>query len=61
MQKIRETRQAKKFTQQALSLATGLHQASISRMENGKQNVKVSDLRRIATVLGVSITQLIEG
>jgi transcriptional regulator with XRE-family HTH domain len=60
MRRIRETRRAKKFTQRQLSIATGLQQSSISRLENGKQHAKLKDLNRIARALGVPVTQLIE-
>ncbi len=60
MRAIRETRRTKQFTQRKLSLATGLQQASISRIENGKQEVRLRDLRRIAKALGVSLRDLVD-
>jgi transcriptional regulator with XRE-family HTH domain len=60
MRAIRETRLTKQFTQRKLSLATGLQQASISRIENGKQEIRLRDLRRIAKALGVSTRELLD-
>ncbi|WP_082054330.1 helix-turn-helix domain-containing protein [Methyloterricola oryzae] len=57
---IRETRRTKQLTQRKLSLAIGLQQASISRIENGKKEVRLWDLRRIAKALGVSLGDVVD-
>ena len=48
------------MTQVQLSEATGIDQASISRMENGRQGITLEHLQRIADVLGVSLADLLE-
>jgi transcriptional regulator with XRE-family HTH domain len=57
---IREVRTRKGFTQQRLAELTGLDQAAISRMENGKQRMTLKDLLAIAEALGVPIVELID-
>jgi transcriptional regulator with XRE-family HTH domain len=57
---IRETRKKIGLTQVQLSEATGIDQASISRMENGRQGITLEHLQRIADVLGVSLADLLE-
>ena len=47
------------LSQQALGELTGLHQATISRIESGKHNVTLEQLRRIGEALGVSLQDLV--
>jgi transcriptional regulator with XRE-family HTH domain len=56
---IRQARQAKGFTQQQLAQRTGIDQAAISRMENGKQRITVDDLRIMAEALGIDPRDLL--
>ena len=56
---IREARKRAGLTQVQLSEATGIDQASISRMENGKQGITLEYLKRIAQALGVEIGDLL--
>lgn len=56
---IREIRREKGFTQRQLSDATGIDQASISRMENGKQSITVDYLQRIARAMKVPVESLV--
>ena len=48
---IKVLRQQKGITQQGLSEATGIDQSSISRMENGKQGISLTNLYQIAHAL----------
>ena len=58
---IRSARKRAGFTQVRLSEATGIDQASISRMENGKQGITLEHLKRIAGALGVPLGDLVKG
>ena len=56
---LRDARKQAGFTQVELSEATGIDQASISRMENGRQGITLAYLQRIATALAVPISDLV--
>lgn len=56
---IRDARKRAGLTQVQLSEATGIDQASISRMENGKQGITLEYLKRIAQALGVELGDLL--
>ena len=58
---IRDARKRAGFTQVQLSEATGIDQASISRMENGRQGISLAHLQRIAGALGVEPGVLVSG
>lgn len=58
---IRGARKRAGFTQVRLSEATGIDQACISRMENGKQGITLEYLKRIAEALDVPLGDLLEG
>lgn len=56
---IRDARKRAGLTQMQLSEATGIDQASISRMENGKQGITLEYLKRIAEALGLELGDLL--
>jgi transcriptional regulator with XRE-family HTH domain len=56
---LRDARKQAGFTQVELSVATGIDQASISRMETGKQGNTLTYLQRIAAALDVPISDLV--
>jgi transcriptional regulator with XRE-family HTH domain len=56
---IKDTRKRVGLTQVQLSEVTGIDQASISRMENGKQGISLEQLKRIASALGVELGELV--
>lgn len=56
---IKDARKRAGFTQMQLSEATRIDQASISRMENGKQGITLEYLKRIAKALGVNLGELV--
>jgi transcriptional regulator with XRE-family HTH domain len=58
--KIRRWRQLAPMTQAELAEAVGVTQATLSHYENGKRDVSVATLLRIADVLGVSLQDLTE-
>ena len=50
-----EGREEKHMTQKQLSEATGIHQADISRLENGTANPSLRTLKRLAAGLGMTL------
>ena len=53
---IAKTRKAKNISQQELSKMTGIIQADISRIENGKSNPTINVITRLADALGMKVT-----
>jgi transcriptional regulator with XRE-family HTH domain len=49
------------LTQQGLWDHSEIHPTEISRIENGRINVKIKTVERLATVLGVTPGQLLDG
>lgn len=58
-QTIRKTRLASKLTQQALADKICISRPSLNHIEAGKQRVQVHQLIRIASVLQISIEELL--
>ncbi len=56
---IKNARKRAGLTQIQLSEETGIDQASISRMENGKQGITLEYLKRIARALRVDLSELV--
>lgn len=56
-QHLRQVRRARGFTQDTLSLVSGISQATLSRIENGRP-ILADERRRISRVLGVKETVL---
>ena len=55
--KLRDVRLSKPLTQEELSKATGVTEATISRIESG-QEARISTARKLATALGVEVREL---
>lgn len=58
--KIREFRESKKLTQAQLGKMLGVSQALIGQWETGKRKPKYETLEKIASVLGVSVLEIME-
>jgi transcriptional regulator with XRE-family HTH domain len=56
--RIRDHRQARKWTQADLAQRCRLHRTYIGSVERGERNVSLLNLRRIAKVLRVALTAL---
>lgn len=56
---IRAARLAAGMTQQQLADALGISQVSVTRWETGEHEPRVSTLKRIASVLGCNLRDLI--
>jgi transcriptional regulator with XRE-family HTH domain len=52
---LMQARQARKLTQAELSDKTGIDQAHISRIEQGKKNITIISLIDLARVLGLEV------
>lgn len=59
--RLRAARSRAGITQVELSERTGLDQAAISRMERGQHLPRIDTLRKVATGLGVSVSDLLLG
>ena len=60
-QNLRRMRQDAGFTQEALSAATKIHAAEISRLERGVRDPQLRTLVRLARGLSVRVTDLLAG
>ena len=54
-QQVKAAREISGLTQIQLAAKTGLRQATIADIENGKANCRLSTLSQIATALGCSL------
>ena len=54
---VRKVRQAKGWSQEQLSLETGVDRSYLSELESGKKNVGVEVLAKLANGLGVHVTE----
>jgi transcriptional regulator with XRE-family HTH domain len=57
--KIRLLRELRSYTQEQLSVATGISQNKISRLEKNEENLKAVEAEKLAQVLEVSLTDLL--
>ena len=55
--RVRELRLERQFSQEYLAHAAGLDRTYINSIENGKRNVSVVNIERIAHALGVSLQE----
>ncbi len=60
-ERIRSVRKKESLTQQELSQNTGIDQAIISKIENGKHIPRYDTLKRIADGMGISVSRLVGG
>jgi len=56
---LRDAREKSGMTQEALSLASGVDRAYISRVENDHKSVSVAVLFRLCDAMGVSASELV--
>jgi len=55
---IREAREAKRMSQEALSLAADVDVSYVGRVERGDNNVAILTLLKLTTALGTSLEEL---
>jgi len=56
--RIKELRKAKGLSQEALAFNAGLDRSYMTGIENGKRNVSIVNIEKIAIALEVSISDL---
>ena len=57
-QVIRELREERKLTQEAVAHAAGVHPTWVSRLESGSLNPSWGMISRVAAALGVEVSEL---
>jgi len=57
---IRQVREDRQISQDQLATKAELDRSYVSSIENGKRNVSIQSLNKIANSLGVSLTELIQ-
>jgi transcriptional regulator with XRE-family HTH domain len=58
--KLRKLRRERAFSQQDVERITGIAQATLSDLEQGKRGARASTLRRLAELLGVEPKELMK-
>ena len=58
--KLRKLRRERAFSQQDVERITGIAQATLSDLEQGKRGARASTLRKLAEFLGVEPRELIK-
>lgn len=58
MNKLKELRVKKKFTQVKMQMLTGIDQSDYSKIERGERNYTFEQCKRIAVALGTSMDYL---
>ena len=60
-QNIRHARSLKGLTQHEISAITGIEEAQLSRIENGKTNPSINSLIKIVDILKVTMLEVFSG
>lgn len=58
--KVKELRQLRKFSQEDLALEADLDRTYINSIENGRRNVSLVNIEKIAKALKVKVKDLLE-
>ena len=58
--KLREWRLRRVLTQEGLAKRSGVTEATISRIESGQREARISTVRRLAEALGIAPEELVE-
>lgn len=58
--KIRISRLEKTYKQEYMAEELGISQSAYSKLERGETDITVSQLRKIATILGLTLIDLLE-
>ena len=58
--RIRSVRQAASLNQDDFSYAVGVQRSYVGVIENGKRDVRISTLRRIASAFGLQLHELLD-
>lgn len=57
---IRQVREDRNLSQERLAELAGLHRTYISSVEQGRRNLSIENIQKIARAMGVSMTELIQ-
>jgi transcriptional regulator with XRE-family HTH domain len=57
--RVHELRAAKKWSQEEFAHISGLHRTYIGQIERGEKNISFGNLSKIASVLGVTLSELL--
>jgi DNA-binding Xre family transcriptional regulator len=60
-ERVRLLRQGRGWTQRQLEQRSGLERAFLSRLENGRTDLTLSSLEKIAGAFGLSVSELLKG
>jgi transcriptional regulator with XRE-family HTH domain len=58
--KLKKLRETRGLTQEALAKKAGISRAYLARLEMGRHDPHLSRLRKLAKVLGVKISELVD-
>ena len=59
--KIKELRIASGFSQEALADQAEIHRSHLGEIERGEVDIRISQLMKVAEVLGVKVSKLVQG
>jgi regulatory protein munI len=59
--RIREIREKAEMSQKDLAYSSDLDRSYIASVENGKRNISIINIEKIAKSLGISISELFKG
>ena len=57
---IRQVREDRNLSQERLAELAGLHRTYVSSVEQGRRNLSIENIYKVANALGVSMTELIQ-
>jgi transcriptional regulator with XRE-family HTH domain len=58
--RVRELREAKNVSQEALSFSTGFHRTYIGMIERGERNISLSNMAVFAKVFELNLSELLD-
>jgi transcriptional regulator with XRE-family HTH domain len=59
--RLRAVRKDKGISQEALALDSGLDRSYVGGVERGERNISLANIKKLATALGVSVSDLAKG
>ena len=59
--RVQSLRAAKKWSQEEFAHVSGLHRTYIGQIERGEKNISFGNLSKVASVLGVTMSELLSG
>ena len=59
-ERVRQERKVKGLSQEELAEKAGVHRTYIGMIERGEKNITLTNIRKIASALGVSISDLLK-